>query len=156
MNDVADLVKILDLLLQDLVESQSTLDHSITLCQGIDVSAEKAIPIEDLDKFETLTSRYARISDIVTQKVFRTINQIDLEADGTTRDFINRAAKKGFIEDENAFFEMRELRNRIAHEYAAKSLRNIFVETQKLAPKLSQAIDQIVRVAKEKYETQSN
>jgi hypothetical protein len=45
---------------------------------------------------------------------------------GSLRDWVNYAEKKGLIKSANQWLAIRELRNKIAHEYAAKDLANIF------------------------------
>lgn len=41
---------------------------------------------EELEHFESLTGRFARLSDLLIQKIFRLIDQIDLEDQGTVKD----------------------------------------------------------------------
>ena len=49
---------------------------------------------QDLERFESLTGRFARLSDLLIQKMFRLIDSLDLDDQGTVRDRINRAEKK--------------------------------------------------------------
>ena len=44
-----------------------------------------------------MTSRFARLSDIIIQKIFRLIESLELEEPGTVRDRINQAEKWGII-----------------------------------------------------------
>ena len=39
----------------------------------------------ELEHFESLTGRFARLSDLLIQKIFRLIDQLDLEDLGTVR-----------------------------------------------------------------------
>ena len=64
----------LDLLYKELkltVESATTLEHSLAICKAIE--RKLIYSIEELDHFEALTSRFARLSDIIIQKVIRLI-----------------------------------------------------------------------------------
>ena len=90
----------------------------------------------DLDAFEALTSRYARASDVILQKLFRGLDALELEDGGTLLDALNRAEKRGLIDSANDFRVIRELRNEIAHEYAQANLRPLFESVLELTPTL--------------------
>lgn len=114
------------------------LRRSLTRCQK---SAHKPeLTPADLDAFEALTSRYARVSDMVLQKLFRGLDALELEDSGTLLDALNRAEKRGLIDSANAFREIRELRNEIAHEYAQENLRPLFQSVLEQAPILLEII----------------
>lgn len=68
------------------------LQHSFGNCEEIGVKNE--YDLDEYEKFEALSSRFARTCDIFIQKLLRLIDEIDLESPGTIRDRINRAAKK--------------------------------------------------------------
>ena len=106
---------------------------------------------DDLEKFESLTARFARFNDILLQKIFRLIDMIDLDHAGTVRDRINRAEKKGLIEDAAAFIEIRELRNSIAHEYQPAALSLIFPLVLQHTPVLLDIAER-VRIYCRRYE----
>jgi uncharacterized protein YutE (UPF0331/DUF86 family) len=97
--------------------------------------------IEDIERLEALTSRFARLSDILVQKIFRLIDSIELENEGTILDRINRAEKRGLITSADTFKNMRLLRNRIAHEYLKESLEDIFSKTFLFTPELLQCTE---------------
>lgn len=87
----------------------------------------------DLD---ALTSRFARLSDILLQKVFRAIDAIELVDDGSLIDRMNRAEKRGVIDSAALWREIRQLRNQIAHEYVLSDQRELFERTIQFAPEL--------------------
>jgi len=89
---------------------------------------------EELVEFEALTGRFSRLSDILIQKIFRLIDEIELESEGTIRDRINRAEKKGFIKNAETLIEIRTLRNEIAHEYIPEAIKEIYVEVLNFCP----------------------
>lgn len=78
-------------------------------------------------ELEALTSRFARMSDILIQQIFKTIDRLDGIAPGTVRDRILQAEKNNIINDAKVFMETRDKRNTIAHEYGLHSLKEIFV-----------------------------
>lgn len=123
--------RLLEQQLQLMHRAADGLAWSLARCQPLDY---QSLNREDQEKFETLTARFARMSDILIQKVFRLIDQLDLESSGTVRDRINRAEKKGLIDSARDFVVIRELRNAIAHEYEEEALANIHREVLRLAP----------------------
>ena len=90
-----------------------------------------------------MTSRFARLSDLLIQKIFRLIEQIDLEPGGTVRDRINKAEKKGLINSADDFVKIRILRNNIAHEYLPEEIRALFEKVLKYTPDI---LDSVKRV----------
>ena len=103
---------------------------------------------EEMESLEALTSRFSRLSDIIIQKVFRTIDILDLEDEGTVRDRINRAEKKGIIKSADDFIDIRILRNEIAHEYKAETIYAIFSKVSKLSPVLLESVNTIMTYSK--------
>jgi hypothetical protein len=99
--------------------------------------------IDELEKFEALTSRFARLCDFVVQKMLRLIDEIDLETDGTIRDRIYKAEKKGLIKNAEQFVDCRLLRNEIAHEYNRTKMVQIFHDTLKTTPCLLESVANI-------------
>ena len=71
-----------------------------------------------------MTSRFARLSDIIIQKLLRGLDRYELEPSGSTIDVINRAERRGLIDSAGCWRDLRELRNEIAHEYVADGLFN--------------------------------
>jgi uncharacterized protein YutE (UPF0331/DUF86 family) len=117
-----------------LEKAENILKHSLELCRVNKASEPQNI--EDLDKLESLTARFARLSDILIQKFLRLIDEIDLENSGTVRDRINRAEKKGAIDSAESMIEIRVLRNQIAHEYLPEEVLSIFRKVLEVTPVL--------------------
>lgn len=124
------------------------LKRSYTICSGIGL--KESYTEEESDSFETLTSRFARVSDIIIQKAFRSIDAVEFENKGTLIDTINRAHKRGFFE---SIEKLRELRNSIAHEYLQKGLADTFTDVLRFTPELFDITTQIKTYCK-KYEVQ--
>ncbi len=110
------------------------LRRSYGICQVIDVKASCAE--EEYDALETLTSRYARVTDMMINKVFRSIDTVEFLSGGTLLDVVNRADKRGIITSVDHLRELKDLRNQIAHEYAGEELLAIFQDVLIQAPSL--------------------
>lgn len=114
--------------------ARDALMYSYDLCR--EIGLKEAYTLDELDRFEALTSRFARLSDLLTQKVLRLIDEVDLESPGTVRDRINRAEKKGAVESAVDVVSCRVLCNEIAHEYRPDAVRDIFERVLALTPQL--------------------
>ena len=108
--------KYLSEILRQLEKSAATLEFSFKKCININITND--LTEEDKDGFESLTAKFARLSDLIIKKAFRLLEVLDLEdKTETVRDLISNAEKKGLIEDEIMFLELRKFRNKIVHEY---------------------------------------
>ena len=119
------------------------LRYSYKLCQAIE--NKESYTYDELEHFESLTGRFARLSDLIIQKILRLIDQIDLEVQGTVRDRINRAEKKELISSAEEFIDIRELRNHIAHEYDSTTMLKLFTEVKNYCPVLFDTVERIHR-----------
>lgn len=105
----------------------------------------------NMDALDLLSSRFARLTDFLIQRIFRLIDQVDLETEGTVRDIIHRAEKKLLISSADAFIEARILRNKIAHEYAEEVMTEIFLAAVRLVPMLLDATKRVEAYAARSY-----
>ncbi|HEV8080310.1 MAG TPA: hypothetical protein VGP43_06335 [Chitinophagaceae bacterium] len=106
---------------------------------------------EELIELEALTGRFARMSDILTQKIFKTLDRLDGIAAGTVRDRILQAEKNNIITDAKTFLEIRDKRNTIAHEYELNSLKEMFVFVFQHTPFLNDALKRAKQYSKKFY-----
>ncbi len=97
---------------------------------------------DDLDRLDTFAIRFARLEDIMLQKVFRVIDILEGIELGSPIDVANRAEKRGLIESSHKFREIRELRNEITHEYAVTDLPEIARQLLDYTPELLKAVNQ--------------
>ena len=132
--------------INDLKQARDSLLFSYDRCRLLLLNADH--DNETMERFEALTARFARLSDITIQKVFRTLDALDLEDRGTVRDRINRAEKRGLIESADDFIDIRMVRNEIAHEYKTETILEIFERILELTPSLVQAIERIETYSK--------
>jgi len=97
-------------------------------------------PTEELDKLENLTSRYARTTDMLVNKVLRSIDTVEMEDIGTIIDVMNRAEKRGIVSSAELLRTLKDLRNSIAHEYKMTEIIGFFAEVLKYTPVLLETI----------------
>lgn len=135
----------LEELLGRLQKAVETLNYSYIKCEAIGIKG--TYNAEEQDRFESLTAKFARLSDLIFKQAIKLIDIIDLdEPPETVRDSINRAEKKGLIESGMRFVEIRKLRNRIAHEYAEseEDIAEIYRETLQSTPLLFDSVSRIM------------
>ena len=139
-------LKYLSELLSKLEKASDTLRYSYKVCSGIGIKS--SYDEEEKDRFESLTSKFARLSDLIIKQCIKNIDILDLdEAPETVRDAINRAEKKGLISSAEKFIEIRKLRNAISHEYAVADLDVIYIAVLTHAPELFDSVDKIRKYA---------
>jgi hypothetical protein len=82
---------------------------------------------EILETFESFTSRFSRVSDIMAKKLVRSlVIKDDPSFSGGLMDFLNQGEKLGFISNANHWWVIRSLRNKETHEYTEQDLRGYF------------------------------
>lgn len=120
--------------LQELDNADYWLKRSWEKCKQIEPGRE--LSEQEYDDLEAFTSRFARSSDLLLQKVFRAIDAVELERSGTLLDAANRAEKRNIIESVDDIRRIREVRNEISHEYLTNNLTGLFEEVRQLTPLL--------------------
>lgn len=87
--------------------------------QTIDLAWVKSLDMQDerSEMLDAFVSRYGRLQDTLGDKLLRVMLTANLEKTGTQLDNLLRAEKLGWIESTQAWIELRELRNRLVHEY---------------------------------------
>lgn len=132
-------------LLNKMEKAKQQLVYSYELCLYLNLQNLSQV---ELDHLEALTARFARFSDMLVQKVFRTIDQIELEDEGSVRDRIYRAEKKGLIANADDLIGIRLLRNEISHDYTSDHIIEIYRKVLDLTPILIDYNDKIMRYCK--------
>lgn len=75
------------------------------------------LPTDKLAFLDMMTTRFGKLQDIIGLKIFPIILNL-LEEDAVAFiDKLNKLEKLGYIEDVNWWVELREIRNKIAHNY---------------------------------------
>lgn len=133
--------------LKEVERARDVLQYSYEKCSHVPIGPN--LDPEQLESLEALTSRFARLSDIIIQRIFRYLDTIDLEESGTARDRINRAEKRSIIPSADQFVQIRLLRNEISHEYKAETVYEIFERVVALTPVLLDSVNRIQQYAKD-------
>ncbi|MFM7291377.1 MAG: hypothetical protein ACKO6B_09105, partial [Planctomycetia bacterium] len=79
------------------------------------------------------------------QRVFRTLDQIELLDEGTPLDRLQRAEARGLITSAERWGEVRMLRNSIAHDYLIESADKVLHEALAAAPELIETAERVAR-----------
>lgn len=128
--------------LKVLDDARQVLVYSFNKCRAIGI--KETYQPEELESFESFSGRFARLSDILIQKIFRLVDELDLDTQGTIRDRINRAEKKGLIISSDVFIEIRMVRNDIAHEYLPEAIHDIFGKVLSLTSHLLDGVERTI------------
>jgi hypothetical protein len=85
----------------------------------LDISRISALDQDDQtsETLETFVARYARLQDMLGDKLLPAMLRATLEKTGTQLDNLFRAEKLGWIHSAERWVEFRALRNRLVHEY---------------------------------------
>ncbi len=136
------------LLLQQLEESLSTLDRSLktlrySFSKCSSIKETDAYNLNEQESFEALTSRFARTSDILTQKILKTTFALIQENPKTFLDAANLLEKIEIVDHADNLLNIRELRNQIAHEYVIDDLHALFADVLKFVPELEKVVQNV-------------
>lgn len=109
-----------------------------------EINSDEDFSEAEWERWDALTARFARLADILTQRVFRAIDVVEfLPASSTFIDRINRAEKRGHIQSAFEWKEIREIRNQIVHEYATEHLLSLLQDTVDHTPRLLRCVDRL-------------
>ena len=90
--------------------------------------------MDEFDIYENLCSRFARMTDFLIRKMFRSIDNVEFENQGTLIDTVNNAHKRGLFDSIDSLRQIKDLRNSIAHEYLDDDLQRLFENVVALTP----------------------
>jgi hypothetical protein len=129
-------------------QSADALRHSLAKCARLEIKDEYTL--DELDHFEALSARFARTSDLYTQKLLNSLFMVLGEDAVSFLDKTRLAEKLAVIDDAEDLAAIRDLSNTIAHEYAAGNLNEVFRRTLALSGTLLNLIASTGRYAREK------
>jgi len=118
------------------------------------INTESNYSPEEFEKFEVLASRYARTTDMLINKVLRSIDTVESEDIGTVIDIMNRAEKRGIIESAELLHTIKDLRNSIVHEYQIDEIAKFFLNIIKYSPVLLEIIKNVNEYCKKYLDNQ--
>lgn len=139
MNDDKKIIELLRYNWKLLQNSLDSLELSVEKCKRI--RKETDYSFEEMESFDSLTSKFGRTSDIYTQKVLRGIWLLLHESYVPFIDLLNKAEKTGIIDSADKLLEIRDLRNQIAHEYIPEVLNDLVNEVIGLYPLFQKTIE---------------
>jgi uncharacterized protein YutE (UPF0331/DUF86 family) len=111
--------------LAELSLARRHLDYSFQQVAGLPDDLKGATE-KQLESAEAFTGRFARSVDLLVNKVLRSLDRVELKPEGTLLDVVNRAEKRGFVNQSEELREMKDVRNIIAHDYAGAKAAEIF------------------------------
>jgi uncharacterized protein YutE (UPF0331/DUF86 family) len=124
-----------------LEKSLIALEYSYDKCNAIGEKGE--YDLEQQESFEALTSRFARTSDILTQKVFKSIFILLQEDMKTIIDMANFLEKLEIVNKADDLLNISEIRNQIAHEYVEPDIKSLFMDVLHYIPQLKNIINNV-------------
>jgi len=119
------------------------LKHSFGEVQKIGQKPE--YEVFEFDSYENLCSRFSRTIDFLVRKIFRSIDAVEFENQGTLIDTVNHAHKRGLFEDIETIRKIKDLRNEIAHEYIDDALEDLFEDIVRLTPYLIEIVEKTLK-----------
>lgn len=142
-------LKQIDVHFSELEKALSVLLYSFEKCEII--KSKNEFSPDDLEVFEALSARFARASDILTQKAIKSmliLLQVDIQ---TIIDTANFFEKITILENAEDLINIRELRNQIAHDYVAEDLNTLFKDVLRYTPKLRNIADSLKKYYLDKF-----
>jgi len=130
-------------------QSAAALGHSLGKCKKVGIKPEYTL--DELDHFEALSARFARTSDLYTQKLLKSLFIVLREDVVSFLDKANLAEQLSVIDNAEDLAAIRDLRNTIAHEYAVANLNEVFQRTLNLAATLLDIITSTTRYIAAKF-----
>lgn len=112
--------------------------RSLEKCRTLQLNEPRSFEVEE--SFDALTSKFARVADIFTQKVVKSLVLLTREDAPTFVDRMNLCEKLKVIPSASDLIEIRDLRNQIAHEYLAENLTEVYRDCLALSESLLLAI----------------
>lgn len=98
--------------------------HSASKLEPFD--ATRSWTADELEPYDALVTRFERLIEVLL-KFFRVVEAFETAGTGSTvRDCLALMTKLGLIEEVDAWMEMREVRNRIAHDYLPDNVGVIY------------------------------
>jgi hypothetical protein len=123
-------------LTESLRELELALAHLQYSAHILEIPDNQDFDEDALSKIEAFTSRFARLVDLLTKRVLRSLDEYEMFESGTLLDIANRAEKRGMIKSVDWLRELRETRNAISHDYAGERFQSILSYCNEELPEL--------------------
>jgi len=134
--------------LNDLNLARNHLDYSYGQIATLPQEMAHFSP-DQLESVEAFTSRFARVVDLLVNKVLRALDRLELLPQGSLLDVINRAEKRLFVKSSVTLREMKEVRNIIAHDYTGEKTSELLLYCSEQKLTLDEICDKTHAYAKQ-------
>lgn len=108
-------------LIQVTAKEARYLERTADRLRALNIDQSWVESLENSDErsemLDAFVSRYGRLQDTLGDKLLPAMLRAGLEKTGAQLDNLLRAEKLGWIESTQLWIELRELRNRLVHEY---------------------------------------
>lgn len=114
--------------------AMNEFEKSLNKC--IKIGIKNDYTFEETEAFDALSTKFARNSDILFQKIFKTIIELSGEKAATFLDKVQLLEKMNVIENIDILKEIREFRNQIVHEYFIEQIISLYPDLIDYSKKL--------------------
>jgi uncharacterized protein YutE (UPF0331/DUF86 family) len=120
--------------------SLNRLMYSFEKCSAINL--KDTYSDEEFEAFEAMTSRYSRTTDMLINKVLRSLDAVEYIDSGTVIDATYNTEKRGIVNAQE-LRNLKDLRNLIAHEYVTEKIVRFFSKVLEFTPLLKTVIERL-------------
>ncbi|MBK8118746.1 MAG: hypothetical protein IPK39_05640 [Sulfuritalea sp.] len=121
MTTLRDSRLIVEQLVRVTAKEARYLERTADRLRALNIDLPWVESLEDSDEhsemLDAFVSRYGRLQDTLGDKLLPALLRAGLEKTGAQLDNLLRAEKLGWMESTQTWIELRELRNRLVHEY---------------------------------------
>jgi hypothetical protein len=117
MTTVRDSQLPVDQLIRVTVKEARYLERTADRLRALNIDLPWVESLEHSEMLDAFVSRYGRLQDTLGDKLLPALLRAGLEKTGPQLDNLLHAEKLGWIESTQTWIELRELRNRLVHEY---------------------------------------
>ena len=124
----SDLITLISAARQKVLNTIMLVEASLSRITPYDVN-QNYTP-EEMEPYDAMSGRFIRAVE-VSLKFFRTYERyLFVESSDTIRDLLNRMATVDLITSTQLWVAMRDVRNRIVHDYLPKDIKQIYDSIQ--------------------------
>jgi uncharacterized protein YutE (UPF0331/DUF86 family) len=124
----SDLITLITAARQQVLNTIMLVEASLSRITPYDVN-QNYTP-EEMEPYDAMSGRFIRAIE-VSLKFFRTYERyLFVESSDTIRDLLNRMATVDLITSTQLWVAMRDVRNRIVHDYLPKDIKQIYDSIQ--------------------------
>jgi uncharacterized protein with HEPN domain len=109
--------------------------------------------VELSERLEAFSSRFSRLQDTVMDKLLPRVLAAAGEAIGSAIDNLNRADRLGLVQEPDEWIALRQLRNRLVHEYMedAEEFSTVLNQVVRLSAELIKSVERVRQYAEDRF-----